>query len=224
RKPAWCTTSSSKESGAQSLTSRCSPMNGPRTVTRDQITALVARPGTAQRLREGGDGKCPGRISPNWYTSPIRRACIMMQEVYTVMHADYAHDRRRPASRGQRARGQGWGECQPACRGGDPVRFRPQGGPERVRQYIAADGRRPTSARHRPGQQRRPAGRHGASDVILCDVNVFIYAHKRGAPGHERYHQWLIDTLNHDEPVAVSDIVLSSFIRIVTHQRVFDPP
>jgi toxin-antitoxin system PIN domain toxin len=60
--------------------------------------------------------------------------------------------------------------------------------------------------------------------VILCDVNVFIYAHKRGAPGHERYHQWLIDTLNHDEPVAVSDIVLSSFIRIVTHQRIFDPP
>src|SRR5262249_25648941 len=153
-----------------------------------------------------------------------RRACIMMQEVYTVMHADYAHDRRRPASRGQRARGQGWGECQPACRGGDPVRVRPQGGPERVRQYIAADGRRPTSARHRPGQQCRPAGRHGASDVILCDVNVFIYAHKRGAPGHERYHQWLIDTLNHDEPVAVSDIVLSSFIRIVTHQRIFDPP
>ncbi|GIW20575.1 MAG: hypothetical protein KatS3mg065_0871 [Chloroflexota bacterium] len=27
-----------------------------------------------------------------------------------------------------------------------------------------------------------------------------------------------------DEPVAVSDLVLSGFVRVVTHPRVFDPP
>jgi RimJ/RimL family protein N-acetyltransferase len=48
RKPAWCTTSSSKESGAPNLTSRCSPTNGPRTAASHQITAHVAPPGTVQ--------------------------------------------------------------------------------------------------------------------------------------------------------------------------------
>ena len=35
---------------------------------------------------------------------------------------------------------------------------------------------------------------------------------------------WLQAALIGDEPVAISELVLSGFVRIVTHPRVFDPP
>jgi hypothetical protein len=60
--------------------------------------------------------------------------------------------------------------------------------------------------------------------VILCDVNVLVYAHKEGANRHDEYRAWLQDAMNGDEAFGVSDLVLSSVLRIVTHPRVFDPP
>jgi toxin-antitoxin system PIN domain toxin len=60
--------------------------------------------------------------------------------------------------------------------------------------------------------------------VILCDVNVLVYAHKEGVPRHEEYRDWLEDALNGVEPVGVCDLVLSGFLRIVTHPKIFDPP
>jgi hypothetical protein len=60
--------------------------------------------------------------------------------------------------------------------------------------------------------------------VILCDVNILVYAHKEGATEHEKYHSWLSDALNADEPFGVSDLVLSGFLRIVTHPRIYDRP
>jgi toxin-antitoxin system PIN domain toxin len=60
--------------------------------------------------------------------------------------------------------------------------------------------------------------------VILCDVNVLVYAHKEGAERHDEYRAWLQHAMNGDEAFGVSDLVLSSVLRIVTHPRVFDPP
>jgi len=60
--------------------------------------------------------------------------------------------------------------------------------------------------------------------VILCDVNVLVYAHKQGADRHGEYRAWLERTISGDEAVGVADLVLSGFIRIVTHARVFDSP
>lgn len=60
--------------------------------------------------------------------------------------------------------------------------------------------------------------------MILCDVNVLVYAHKEGADRHDEYRAWLEDAMNGDEAFGVSDLVLSSVLRIVTHPRVFDPP
>jgi toxin-antitoxin system PIN domain toxin len=60
--------------------------------------------------------------------------------------------------------------------------------------------------------------------VILCDVNVLVSAHKEGADRHDEYRAWLEDAMNGDEAFGVSDLVLSSVLRIVTHPRVFDPP
>ena len=60
--------------------------------------------------------------------------------------------------------------------------------------------------------------------MILCDVNVFVHAHKEGTDRHADYQRWLTDALEGDEPFGVSEYVLSSVVRIVTNRRAFDPP
>ena len=60
--------------------------------------------------------------------------------------------------------------------------------------------------------------------MLLCDVNVLVYAHREDAPNHQAYLQWLEDLLNSDETFAISELVLSGFLRIVTHPKIFDPP
>jgi toxin-antitoxin system PIN domain toxin len=57
----------------------------------------------------------------------------------------------------------------------------------------------------------------------LTDVNVLIYAHREDAPDHARYAVWL-KNLAADEPFAIAEIVLASFLRIVTNGKIFDPP
>lgn len=58
----------------------------------------------------------------------------------------------------------------------------------------------------------------------LPDVNVLVYAHRADARDHARYRTWLEELVNADAPYAVSDLVLSGFLRIVTHPRVFADP
>ena len=60
--------------------------------------------------------------------------------------------------------------------------------------------------------------------MLLPDVNVLVYAHRRDAPDHERYLNWLEQLINGDEAYGLSDLVLSGFLRVVTHPRVFSPP
>ena len=58
----------------------------------------------------------------------------------------------------------------------------------------------------------------------LPDVNVLIYAHREDAPEHDRYAAWLTSLTEAQEPFALSEVVLASFLRIVTNARIFDPP
>lgn len=60
--------------------------------------------------------------------------------------------------------------------------------------------------------------------MILADVNVLIYAHRQDAVDHERYLGWLEGSLNGHMAYGVSELVLSSFLRIATHPRIFEPP
>jgi toxin-antitoxin system PIN domain toxin len=57
----------------------------------------------------------------------------------------------------------------------------------------------------------------------LVDVNVLVYAFRADAPGHAEHRAWLQGLVDSDEAYAVSDQVLSGFLRIVTHRRVFHP-
>jgi len=60
--------------------------------------------------------------------------------------------------------------------------------------------------------------------MILTDVNVLVYAHREDAPGHVAYREWLENLINSDQAYGFSDLVLSGFLRVVTHPRVFSPP
>ena len=58
----------------------------------------------------------------------------------------------------------------------------------------------------------------------LIDVNVLVYAFRREAPDHKAYADWLDQVINGREAFGLSDLVLSGFLRVVTHPRVFSPP
>lgn len=60
--------------------------------------------------------------------------------------------------------------------------------------------------------------------MILCDVNIFVYAHREDAPGHRFYRKWLEEVLAGPKDFLITELVLSAFVRIVTHPRIFRPP
>ena len=58
----------------------------------------------------------------------------------------------------------------------------------------------------------------------LVDVNVLVSAHRLDVARHQDYAGWLGDLLAGEEPYGMSDLVLSSFLRIVTSPKVFRQP
>jgi toxin-antitoxin system PIN domain toxin len=60
--------------------------------------------------------------------------------------------------------------------------------------------------------------------VILTDVNVLIYAHREEAADHARFRGWIEGVIAGPEAFGVADLVLSGFVRVVTHPRIFHPP
>lgn len=60
--------------------------------------------------------------------------------------------------------------------------------------------------------------------MTLVDVNVLIYAHREESPRHQEYRDWLRSLWAGPANFGVSEQVLSSCLRILTHPRVFDPP
>ena len=61
--------------------------------------------------------------------------------------------------------------------------------------------------------------------MLLPDVNVLIYAHvKDSTPDHAKYADWVVRLATGAEPFALSILVLSGFIRIVTNPQIFPAP
>ena len=60
--------------------------------------------------------------------------------------------------------------------------------------------------------------------MIVTDVNVLVYAYRAETVHHDSYRRWLETVANGDEPFALSGLVLSGFVRVVTHPRIFRPP
>jgi uncharacterized protein len=60
--------------------------------------------------------------------------------------------------------------------------------------------------------------------VILIDVNVLVYGFRADAPEHPQYVRWWKQQAGSQQAFGLTDLVLSGFLRIVTHPRIFDPP
>jgi hypothetical protein len=60
--------------------------------------------------------------------------------------------------------------------------------------------------------------------MILFDVNVLIYASNPDGPDYDRFRTWFEQILRGNSAFGVSDLVLSSFLRVVTNRRVFAMP
>jgi uncharacterized protein len=60
--------------------------------------------------------------------------------------------------------------------------------------------------------------------MILCDVNVLVYAFDETSPHHDHYSSWLQDLVSGERAYGASDLVLSGFLRIVTNPRIFNQP
>ena len=61
--------------------------------------------------------------------------------------------------------------------------------------------------------------------MLMPDVNVLIYAHRRDSHAeHPAYAAWLEALATGDEPFALSVLSLVGVVRIVTNQKIFRRP
>jgi len=60
--------------------------------------------------------------------------------------------------------------------------------------------------------------------VVLPDVNVLVYAHREDSANHAGCRDWLEQLINGDASYGLSELVLSGFLRVVTHPKVFTKP
>jgi len=60
--------------------------------------------------------------------------------------------------------------------------------------------------------------------LILLDANVLIYAFRQDTDSHAQYRGWLEEALAKEMAVGISEMVLSSVVRITTHPKIFVKP
>jgi toxin-antitoxin system PIN domain toxin len=60
--------------------------------------------------------------------------------------------------------------------------------------------------------------------VVLPDVNILVYAHREDVPHHAECLKWLEGVINGDQAYGLSELVLSGFLRVATHPKVFGRP
>ena len=60
--------------------------------------------------------------------------------------------------------------------------------------------------------------------MFLMDVNILVYAHREDTPHHLQYRKWLEDVMNDHSAYGFSELVLSGFLRVVTHPKIFVEP
>lgn len=60
--------------------------------------------------------------------------------------------------------------------------------------------------------------------MILLDANILVHIHRQDADRHAEIKDWIEGSLQQLAGVAVSDLVLSGSLRIITHPKVFKVP
>ena len=60
--------------------------------------------------------------------------------------------------------------------------------------------------------------------MVLPDVNVLVYAHREDTAHHAGCRNWVEKVINGHESYGLSELVLSGFVRVATHAKVFTKP
>lgn len=60
--------------------------------------------------------------------------------------------------------------------------------------------------------------------MVLFDINIFVYCHREDSPHYKQIRQYAETIFNDIQPFGYSPLVLSGFLRIVTHPKIFTPP
>ncbi|RKX76477.1 MAG: VapC toxin family PIN domain ribonuclease [Spirochaetes bacterium] len=60
--------------------------------------------------------------------------------------------------------------------------------------------------------------------MIMVDANILIYAFRMDTKNHYEYRTWLESSLSQETVIGISELVLSTVVRIVTHPRIFARP
>lgn len=60
--------------------------------------------------------------------------------------------------------------------------------------------------------------------MILLDVNILVHAHRKDSDRHAEIKAWLESALQRPPGVAISELVLSGCLRIITHPKIFKEP
>lgn len=60
--------------------------------------------------------------------------------------------------------------------------------------------------------------------MIVPDINLLVYAHNSADPDHRAARSWWEGLLNGSDPVGLTWMGLSGFIRVMTHPRVLVNP
>lgn len=60
--------------------------------------------------------------------------------------------------------------------------------------------------------------------MYLMDVNILVYAHREDVNEHDKFRYWLESVINGSTDYGYSELVLSGFLRIVTHPKIFETP
>lgn len=60
--------------------------------------------------------------------------------------------------------------------------------------------------------------------MIIPDINLLIYAHDAEAPHHTAARAWWEDSVNGREPIGLPCVVITGFIRLMTHPKVMRAP
>lgn len=60
--------------------------------------------------------------------------------------------------------------------------------------------------------------------MVLADVNVLVYAHREDTAHHAACRAFVERSVNGNESYGISELVLSGFVRVATHPKVFAKP
>jgi len=60
--------------------------------------------------------------------------------------------------------------------------------------------------------------------MILIDVNSLVYAKRQDWPSHTKFRTWFEEIVRSESVFGMSELVLSSVVRIITHPRIFGEP